>query len=232
MDLAGIDRRRLGNALLAFGLVGLVLAAIVALGLIGGAIAARDLDDRLEADQARLSATLDRLATTTASVVTTTSNAGATLGSTSHLLGRAQGVLGELADVSAELGNALNLSILGSQPFASSAQQFRELETQVRAFQADTGTLAARLDTNATDVTALSARLRDIETQIGDLAERIAAYEGTGRIAGTLVGGMLLAGLLVAWLAAGAAACAWFGWRVRRGDLRLPEAVEVPRDGP
>jgi hypothetical protein len=231
MELAGIERHRLGSALLGFGLVGLVLAGVVALGLVGGAFAARDLDDRLESDQARLAATLTRLTATTASVVTTTANAGSTLDSTSAVLGRARDVLGELAEVSGELGNALDISILGSRPFASAAQQFRDLETQVRALQDDTATLAGRLDTNAADVTALADRLRDVEDQLGELAERIESYEGAGRVAGLLVGGILLFGLLVAWLAVGAGACAWFGWRIRRPDPGSPAEATTDIEG-
>jgi hypothetical protein len=61
MDWLGVDLRRMGTTLLVFGVIGMVIAGIVAAGLIGGAIAARNLDDRLAAERVRLVQTLDRV---------------------------------------------------------------------------------------------------------------------------------------------------------------------------
>src|SRR6188474_31702 len=47
MTLLGVDQRRAGTAMLVFGVIGVVLAGLIALALVGTAIAARDLDERL-----------------------------------------------------------------------------------------------------------------------------------------------------------------------------------------
>ena len=60
MEWLGVERRRLGTGLLAFGLIGMILAGIIAIGLFAGAVAARNLDDRISADQAKLSAALEK----------------------------------------------------------------------------------------------------------------------------------------------------------------------------
>ena len=73
----------MGTTLLVFGVIGMVIAGIVAAGLIGGAIAARNLDDRLAAERVRLVQTLDRVDAAMAQTVTTIDNAGATLASSS-----------------------------------------------------------------------------------------------------------------------------------------------------
>ena len=65
MTLLGVDQRRAGTAHSVFGVIGIVLAGLIALALVGTAVAARDLDERLMAEQAQLADTLEDLATTT-----------------------------------------------------------------------------------------------------------------------------------------------------------------------
>src|SRR5215218_5584264 len=117
MSWLGIDLRRMGTALLVFGVAGVVIAGLVAAGLFGGAIAARNLDERLEADQARLAQTLGRLDATMAQTLTTTS----------ETLGSAADVLGRVADTSEELSRSLDVSILGARPLATAASRFGDL---------------------------------------------------------------------------------------------------------
>ena len=76
MTWLGIDLRRMGTGLLVFGVIGMIVAGIVAVGLAAGAIAARNLDERVAADQARLVQTLERIDATMAQTVTTIGNAG------------------------------------------------------------------------------------------------------------------------------------------------------------
>src|SRR5215203_2130539 len=107
MDWLGVDLRRMGTAMLVFGIVGMIVAGIVAVGLIGGAIAARDLDERLAAQRVRLVQTLDRVDSAMARTVTTIDNAGGTLNTTSETLSSAAGVLAQVAATSDELSTSL-----------------------------------------------------------------------------------------------------------------------------
>ena len=75
MEWLGVDRRRLGTGMLVFGLAGMVIAGIVAVALVMGAFAARDLDERLAADQARIAQSLERLSGTMESLAATVSRA-------------------------------------------------------------------------------------------------------------------------------------------------------------
>ncbi|HEU0244768.1 MAG TPA: hypothetical protein VFQ75_12770, partial [Candidatus Limnocylindrales bacterium] len=118
MDWLGVDLRRMGTTLLVFGVIGMVVAGIVAAGLIGGAIAARNLDERLAAERVRLVKTLDRVDDAMAQTATTIENAGATLDTTSGTLASASGVLAQVAATSDDLSGSLDFSILGSQPLA------------------------------------------------------------------------------------------------------------------
>lgn len=212
--------RRLGTSLLVFGLVGVVLAGVLALGLIGGAVAARNLDDRIAADQARLAATLERLTTTVDQLATTTNNAGATLRTTSAAVGAAGDALDDLATAADALADGLGFSVLGQQPLAGAAERFAALADQVRVFADGTDALAANLDTNALDVAELADRIRAVGTDVEELSARVASFDRTDEIIGLLVGGILLGGLVDAWLAVGAALAAWLGWRLRQASTR------------
>ena len=231
MDALGVAPRRLGTAMLAFGLVGLVIAGIVAIGLIGGAFAARSLDDRLEADQARLTVALTDVTDTLGSLSTSLDGMSGTLATSSATLLHASDVLDKLASVSESLAGALDISILGNRPFQGASERIRELAAQIRVFEEDAARLAANLSTNAGDLEDLAANLAKLQGQAAELTERVAAFDRTDEIVGLLVGGILLGGLLVAWIAVAAGACAWFGWRLRRNASMPPAAsLGVPGD--
>jgi hypothetical protein len=215
MTLLGVDQRRAGTTMLVFGVIGVVLAGFIALALVGTAIAARDLDERLVADQARLAETLDELATTTAAVVTSMDNAAATLEASSASVLHARDVLDALATATTSLADGLEISILGSQPFAGAAARFRTFSEQVAIFREDASGIADRLTANAEDMSALAVRVGSTEARLRDYAERIAENTRIGAIGTWIAVGVLLGGLLAAWLAVAAGACAWAGWRLR-----------------
>ncbi|MEO5965634.1 MAG: hypothetical protein ABIR11_09225 [Candidatus Limnocylindrales bacterium] len=216
MEWLGLDLRRLGTAMLAFGVVGVLIAGIMAVGLIGGAIAARNLDDRLTEDQASLVAALGRVDATMAQVVTTTGNAAATLHTTSETMDSAASVLGQVGDTAQELSTSIDINILGNRPLAGAATKFADLAIEVRGFEEHAGALAQDLSLNSVDVGHLATEIDGLRSEVRSLTARIEAFEATGEVVGLLVGGILLLGLLVAWLAVAAAFCAWAGLRLRR----------------
>lgn len=228
MDWLGVDLRRMGTAMLVFGVVGMVVAGIVAVGLIGGAIAARNLDERVAAERVRLVQALDRVDSAMAQTATTIDNAGATLATTSETLASASGVLAQVAATSEDLSTSLDFSILGSQPLASAAGKFGDLAVQVRGFQAKAQALSENLGVNAGDTTALASEIDGLRDEVTQLTARIDSFEATGELVGLLVGGILLLGLLVAWLAVAGAGCAWLGLRLRR----LGTTAAIPPAGP
>jgi methyl-accepting chemotaxis protein len=217
MDVLGVERRKLGTGMLVFGIIGVLLAAVVAAGLIGGAIAARNLDDRLSADQERIAASLTRLTASMDSLAMTTDHAGATLRAASDALDGAQGVLGGVADTSVAVSGALGaFSILGNQPLAGASDKLQALARSVTDFQAKADTLATSLATNADDAASMTAQIRLLKDEANQLATQVAAFDRIGEIVGLLIGAAVICGLLTAWIALGAALCAWAGWRLRR----------------
>jgi hypothetical protein len=215
MEWLGVDRRRLGTGMLVFGLAGMVIAGIVAVSLALGAVAARNLDDRLAADQARIAQSLTRLSTTMESLARTTDNAGTTLGTTSEALQDAELILRSTESALLALSDALDISILGNQPFLSASQRMAELAATVGQFQGRAGALASNLDQNAADVASMADQVRLLTTDVDDLARRVAGFDRIGDLVGLLIGGIVLGALLTAWVAIAAAGCAWAGWRLR-----------------
>jgi hypothetical protein len=220
MDTLGVAPRRLGTVLLVLGIVGVLLAGIVALGLIGGAYAARNLDDRFQADQARVGAALDRLTTVVGSVQAGATNASVTLATASETVGDAGILSDELAAISDGLAQALEIDILGSRPFSGVSPRFRDLGDRARLLGQDARDLAEDLATNSGDVSSLAVDIGTIETQVAELADRVSDFDRTDEIVGLLTGAILLGGLLVAWLAVAAGLCAWIGWRLRNAPAK------------
>jgi hypothetical protein len=218
VDELGVGQRRVGGALLGFGIVGVVLAGLLAIGLIGGAVLARNLDERVRFDQARLAASLERVTVTLGRLATTTTNGGATLESSSVAIIGARDVTDELRAVTVDLADSLEVSILGSRPFSGVAQRFRELGARVEVFRGNLDTLAGRLSTNASNVAEMAVDVRRIEGEVRELSGRVSQSQGLADVVGVATIGLLLGGLLAGWLAVGAALCAWAGWRLRRSS--------------
>jgi len=238
MNTLDVNPRRLGTALLAFGMTGVILAGLIAVALFGGAIAARNLDDRLVADQDRIAAALTRLTLTMDTFAITVDHAGSTLTSSRDAMVHASSLLDNIATTSADLGNALDISILGSQPFASAATGIRKVADETKTFAQDATALAVALDANGADATAMAEQIRAAKAQVSDLAASIVAFDRIDQIVGMLIGGIVLGGLLTVWVALAAAGCAWLGWRLRRspatpvGDARSgPGADGSPTAG-
>lgn len=216
MEWLGINRRRLGTGMLVFGLAGLVMAAVVAMALILGAFAARDLDERLAADQARIAASLTRLSVTMESLATTTQNAGTTLETSSEALSEARDVLETTSTTLVSLADSLNIQILGSRPLARASENLAELARTIATFEGKAQTLAINLHQNATDVTVMTDQIRQLKAQINELASRITGFDRIGEMVALLLGGIVLAALLTAWVGVAGGFCAWVGWKLRR----------------
>jgi hypothetical protein len=216
MEWLGVERRRLGSVLLGFGLTGLLLAAVVAAGLIAGGIAARNLDDRLVADQNRIAAALTRLTLTMDGLATSIDNASTTLATSRDGVVHAGQVLTDVTATTDELASALDISILGQRPFDGTIARLQALSSRIQVFQGDAGKLAANLDSNSADAAQAADGVRQLRSQVAELAATVTGFDRTGEIVTLATWGIALAGVLTAWVAILAAGIAWAGWRLRR----------------
>ncbi len=228
MEWLGINRRRLGTGMLVFGLAGMVMALVVTVTLILGAVAARDLDTRLEADQATIAGSLTRLSVTMESLAITTQNAGATLETSSETLTDARDVLERTTTTLVSLADSLNIDIFGSRPLAKAAENLAELARTLATFEGKAEALALNLHQNAADVTVMTDQIRQLKVQVNELASRIAGFDRIGEMVNLLLGGIVLAALLTAWVGVAGGFCAWVGWKLRR--IGAADGVTAPAD--
>lgn len=202
--------------MLVFGLAGMLMAAIIAGALVAGAFAARGLDERIAADQAKIAATLTHLSMTMESLATTTQNAGTTLVTSSEAMAEARDVLAASSTTLVTLSDALNVEILGSRPFAKASDSLTDLARTIAAFEVEAETLALNLHQNSTDAGVMTDQIRQIKTQISELTSRITGFDRIDELIAMVIGGIVLGALLTAWIALGAGFCAWAGWKLRR----------------
>ncbi len=216
MEWLGVDRTRLGTALLGFGIVGLVLAALIAVGLVSGAVAARDLNARLQDDQGQLVAMLGRLNDTIDQLASSTDNAGQTLRTTEAVIDAVGTVTSGLGTTASELGNALDVSILGQRPLSGAAGSLRTVSGQLDVLGTQISTLSTDVGKNADDLNEVARQVRLLSQDLATITDRIDEFDRTGQVVGLIVGGILLGGLMAAWVGIAAAFTAWVGWRLRR----------------
>jgi hypothetical protein len=218
--------------MLVFGIVGLLLAVLVAVMLVAGAIAARALDERIAVGQDQIAASLTRLTLTMDSVATSVDNGSTTIATSRDGIAHAADVLGGLAGTSDALASALDVSILGQRPFTAAAAQMHDVATRVRTFQDDATRLAANLDRDTSDGTEIADEVRDMRSQVAEVAGGVAGLTGARDVVSFALGGIVLAGLLTAWTAVLASGIAWAGLRLRRhAGLASPPDTTRPPSG-
>lgn len=218
VESLGTDGRRLGGGLVAFGLVGLALAVVVAVALVLGGFAVRSMGDELEASRVALADSMSRASTSVGSAALATANMRATLESTEAALTRTGETLADVADALDALVGALDFSILGQQPLAGAADAFAGLADSMRGYADDVDAIAVDLRSNQQDLDDMTADLRDLQRRIDDLAERVEAFDRVDEIVAIASFGLLLVGALTAWIAIGGGLVAWLGWRLRRAS--------------
>ncbi len=202
--------------MLVFGIVGLVLAAIVGGTLVAGVAAVRDLDARIATTESQMGASLTRLTITIDGIAQSVDNASTTLGAGRDGVAAAATSIGDAADSVGSLATALDVTIAGQQPFTGAVTSLRTLEAQLRVVQNNTVTVAANVDENVTDVTRVAQQIRDMRSQFAELAGTFAGFADARGTMSLAVGGIALAGLLTVWQAILAGSIAWAGVRLRR----------------
>ena len=221
MEVLGLPARRLGNGLVAFGVVGLLLTAVMTIAWLAGFAAIRDLDERLEADRQATAVALVQAAALMGSSATALEDASASLGSVQEALDDAARLLDRLATSTGELAEALNVTILGQQPFAGTSQSFEDVSGDMDILATRSETLATEVETFHPDLEVVAADLRTVETAIRALAYRVNSFDGVEDLVGLMRGYALLSALMAAWLASLAAGCLWAGRQLQRAGAAL-----------
>ena len=210
------SRRRIGLALMAYGIVGVVLAVVVA---VAGVYAALRLDDvlaRAEAQRTELVATLDATGELLGSLVRTLDTAKPGFDQTATLTTNLAQLATDISGTADALAGRLDVQILGLQPFAGLGVQVQGIARQTSGLADGLTALTPSISGLTGDITAVGQGLQSLQQRLGAVEERIAAIgplDEYGRLA-LLV--LALVVLLDIWLAIPAAVAIEVGRRLRR----------------
>jgi hypothetical protein len=209
--------RTVSTGLLAYGVVGVVLA-IVLLGAVVVISSRLDsLAGRISDRVATVSATVDKTATALEHAGSTSGSFAVTIGQAGPTLQNVDATLGEVVATLKDLQTtAATVSFLGQTPLASLSDRFGKIADQLATLQGQVSTLGSNLADNQANLTALGTSLTDLATQLRSIDDIL----GSGQIESSLadmVSVVRLALLLVAvWFAVPAIAALWFGIWLRR----------------
>jgi hypothetical protein len=214
----GRRRRRLGTALLAFGISGVVLLLGGAVLLVGSLSVVDDAVTGFEQQRTEIVAVLGPAASALEDAATSAANAGTSLTETAEAAGRAASLSGSLADSFQGLAGLGSFEILGARPFGSLSGQFTAVGDQARTLATDLAEASVALQGNQADTVSVAADLRSLAAQLRSLDVSLSPTPGASTAspaAGLLLLRVVLLGLLL-WLAVPAILSLWLGWRIRR----------------
>ncbi len=163
--------RLAGAALLAYGVVGLILTALT-LSLSGPLVARASLAADSAGDS--LAAAAKALDQTTTAFDGFGHSLDDARGSSQHaaqLMRDASGTTGQLAD-------GMSISVFGAQPFLSLAQSFRRNSDELRQVSEDMTKLSNTLGQNQQDVAAVRTSIGQLRDRVNALARDAAARPG------------------------------------------------------
>ena len=211
--------------MLVFGLVGLVLSAVVGGALVAGVAAVHSLDDRIATAESQMGASLTQLTLTIDGIAQSVDNTSARLVGARDGVAQAASSLTEVADMTGALATEMDVTIAGQQPFTGAVANLHALEARLRAVQTDAIFLAANLDQNVSGVSQVAQQIREMRSQVAQLTGTFASFADARGIVSFAVGGIALAGVLTVWQAMLAAWIAWAGLRLRRHEASAAAAA-------
>ncbi|MDP9484073.1 MAG: hypothetical protein M3P84_12730 [Chloroflexota bacterium] len=208
--------RRLATGLIAYGIAGVVLAVLagIALGWAGGRLGS--VGGRVETQVAGIVATLDR---TSAAL----RDAGSSATSFSGTMERTPPVVRQTAQTIADLRTDLlaveqqlaQVQILGSRPLGTVADGFGRMAANLEGLDVQLEVIAADLDSNRTALVTNAASLTLLGESIGLMADDLEGGVVEDGLADLRASIMVLAVVLIVWIAIPAIGALWLGWWLR-----------------
>jgi hypothetical protein len=221
---ARIALPRLANGLIAYGVLGLVLAVITALALAWATGRFASLGGRIETQAAAIADTLDRSATALQDASASATSFAVTLERTPPIVRQVGDALGEmetgLQSISSQLAQ---IEILGRQPLAGTADRVANMAAALDGLDTRLSLVAGDLEGNRDALLANSASLAALSEQLTSIADQLRSEGLPTTLADlravTLVFGMIL----LAWIVLPAAGALGLGWWLRRQVAPPPE---------
>jgi hypothetical protein len=218
--------RRLSLGLIAYGIIGLVLALVGALALtwVGGRVGG--VADRTGEQVEAIVSTLDQTALVLSSMGTSATSFAGTLERTPPAVRQTAQTVGNLRENLILVESQLSaINILGARPLANAANLFGQMATDLEGLDRRLEVIAADLDNNRAALLDNSTKLQSLGTELEGLADGLRAGVVEESLADIQLILAALSVLLVVWLAFPAAGALALGWWIRR------ETLDPDRDG-
>lgn len=208
---------RLANGLIAYGVIGLVLAVVAALALAwaGGRFAS--LGDRIETQAATIADTLDRSASALQDASSSATSFAVTLERTPPIVRQVSTALGDvetsLQSISSQLAQ---IDILGRQPLGGTAERVSNMAAALDGLDTRLGLVASDLEGNRDALLANAASLGALSQQLTTVAEQLRS-EGISTALADIRAVLVVFGLiLLTWIVLPSAGALALGWWLRR----------------
>jgi hypothetical protein len=209
--------QRLSRMLLAFGIVGLLVAALSLVALVIGVTRVNGLADRFGGDIGGISRTLDRTSDVIDKAAATAGGFGSTIDGTTAALGIVGGDIDSIVprlDSIADQTAAIN--ILGANPLSSVSGLFRDIATQLRDVRGQVTAIGTSLTANRAALAANATSLGQLATETKALARQMDGAALSGALEDLRVLLVIVLGIGALGAAVPAVGSLLLGWWLRR----------------
>ena len=208
---------RLANGLIAYGVIGLILALVAALALAwaGGRFAS--LGDRLETQAATIADTLDKSAAALQDASSSATSFAVTLERTPPIVRQVATALGNvetsLQSISSQLAQ---IDILGRQPLGGTAERVSNIAAALDGLDTRLNLVAGDLEGNRTALLANSASLAALSEQLASVADQLRSESLTTALTDIRAVLVVFGLILLTWIVLPSAGALALGWWLRR----------------
>jgi hypothetical protein len=209
--------QRLSRMLLAFGIVGLLVAALSLVALVIGVSRVNGLADRFGGDIGGISRTLDRTSDVIDKAAATAGGFGSTIDGTTAALGIVGGDIDSIVprlDSIADQTAAIN--ILGANPLSSVSGLFRDIATQLRDVRGQVTAIGTSLTANRAALAANATSLGQLATETKALARQMDGAALSGALEDLRLLLVIVLGIGALGAAVPAVGSLLLGWCLRR----------------
>jgi hypothetical protein len=218
---------RLANGLIAYGVIGLVLALIAALALIWSAGRFSALGGRVESQVATIADTLDRTADVLQDAATSATSFAVTLERTPPIVRQVATALGDIEVDLREISDQLaQIQIVGRQPLAGTAERVATLASNLDGLDTRLGLVASDLEGNRDALIANAESLGALSQQLTTVADDLRSGSVQDALADIRAVLVVFGLILLVWIVLPSAGALALGWWLR-GELAAEAAETV-----
>jgi hypothetical protein len=160
--------RAVGAALIAWGVVGIVLLALFFNGMAGPIADINSMADSLAAQRAAAVTAIDKAKDTIDQTATGVRGMDTSLADAKAATDRASSIATDVGTTMSDLATKMQIEIFGLQPLAGLSSGFSNAATQLGGLSTDLAAIGESLDANRDDAQAVAQSLDDLSTALTD----------------------------------------------------------------